>query len=1383
MRAKWFFTLGVCSAALLFSTSGVRAQWVQSKQSGNIAYFLFGASPRLERFSTTNSQWLPPITLPTIYGAATAFAVDTDTLYVAYGQSVKRYSLSGGNELHVINSAESVQGIFTDGNVIFLNRSVSLYARFTSIDKSNNSVIATFENYVDAVGGAAIAPSINKIFGRSLGISPPDITYVTYNSDGTFVAGGDSPQHGAYPGASQTWVFPAETKVVDDSGTVYNTGDLTYLSSFGGTISDLAFYGIDIPIVLRGSQVIAYNSALLPTGNFTLPVTPKTIYVVGTNVVAFTPDNGQPNGIRSDAVPLASLNPPTPGTPIDPRGLAYTPDASFLDKNGVLFLFSKSMQSLFRWDTSNQVYLATIPLLGSPSYVAYSGTNHKVYTAYSTGLIRQIDLGSTNFQEIPFATLPSAPMGLSTADAYVFAVDGSGAWDTHYSFDPNGTLVDSVEWNYYSTEYIWNTVRQKMYFFRDDTSPNDILWEEINANGTAYTNQPPGGIGGYMDSPLHDSTGFVHPICVSPDGTVVVLGSGVIHDTTNLVRLPPTLGNAISDAAWVDGELRTIRTISGVAQLQQWTGPNYGLGNVRQLPGSALRLIELGPHRLVGNCLQGGVPTFYVLDGSFNIVAPPVLAAPPGLTATVVSTSQINLFWQDVSGEESYSVQRKIGSGGTWLPIVATTTGVTNFSDTTVSLGNQYFYRVLAVNGAQNSQPSAEVVVTLIVPAAPTNLVATKLSSSSIRVTWSDVDYETNYYLESRIGAAGTWSQIGSFPFNTVAYTNNGLAPNTQYFYRIRAGNSLGISSYSALASATTDPVLPTTPSLTSASPISPFAVSLIWTDATYEDGYVLERRLGTNGIWGYLTNLAANVTSYIDGTVASVTTYEYRLYATNILGPSAYSNSRTATTPQIPPPSAPTGLVAVPLTKASVKITWNDVTGETGYRLERRTEDTNSWVVVATLPPNTTAYTNTGLAQYVQYWFRVRAFNDFGNSPYSNEDDAIPVDIAVLLADDFDPDLDATVWADISGGLAFDGGQGFGGSKALYFAMAGPRSATTIPLDVSSGGTIQFTIRGGNEAVDGNTYWNNSETGENVVLEYSKDNGANWTTLQSLNTVYPSLSNWTPFTLTLPSGAISPGTQFRWRQLANSGPAFDCWAIDNLVIQGPAPQPPGAVPFLISSAASSTSIAVYWIDADRASSYVVERKTGLLAWAPIATLPVTANYYTDGGVLPATAYSYRVRAANAAGFGAYSPVSTTVTWSQQQQWVNDNYGSPDALSPDAMTQRQSDGTMPLLRFAFNLTADEPIRFVQPGGNSGFPRIWLDSPSGHLCVEFVRRKASMNPEIVYQTEYSQDLSQWSALATPVSVTSIDAIWERVRYDDTMSRTSTKARYCRVTVRE
>jgi len=842
------------------------------------------------------------------------------------------------------------------------------------------------------------------------------------------------------------------------------------------------------------------------------------------------------------------------------------------------------------------------------------------------------------------------------------------------------------------------------------------------------------------------------------------------------------LGNSVTDAAWVDGQLRTIRSITGVAQLQQWTEPNYGLGSVRQLPGTAHRLLELGPGHLLGICLQNGIPTFYVLDGDFNIIAPPSLAAPSGLAATIVSAAQISLSWRDVSGEESYSIERKTGAAGSWSEIGTASTSTTNYADFAVALGNQYFYRVISKNGGQSSAPSAEVSAALASPAVPTNVAALKLSFSSIRVSWDDVEFETAYYLERKTGSSGTWSQISSLPANTIVVTNTGLSPNTQYFYRLRASNGIGTSAYSSEATATTDPVPPTTPSLTSATASGPFTVNLFWSNASYEDGYVIERRLGTNGSWGFLASVAANVTSFIDGTVIPVTTYEYRVYATNVLGPSDYSNTRTVITPQIPPPTAPSGLVAKALNSTSVVISWNDVSFETGYRLERRFEDPNSWTVVATLPSNTTSFTNIGLIEGVQYWFRAQAFNDFGDSPYSNIDDAAPINIVNLIADDFDPDINAGVWASISGGVVTNGIQGFRGGKALYFAASGTRSATTIPLDVSMGGDIEFFVRAGNEPVDGDELWNNSESGETVILEYTKDGGATWSSIQTLNTVYPSLSNWTSFSTTIPSGAFGTATQFRWRQTANSGITYDCWALDDLVIRGTAPLPPPPVPFVISSPSSSSSISVFWIGVNGASSYVVERKTGVLPWTPVVTVPVSVTYYTDFELMPGTPYSYRIQANNAGGPAAYSPLTTCFTWTQMQQWLADNYGSPEAMTLNDMTTVGPDGSLPLLRYAFNLTADEPMHTLLPGQDSGSPRIWLDSVRNRLCVEFVRRKAAMNPGIIYEVQFSEGLSNWTTNSTLISTTPLDSVWERVRYEDTVTTDEAMFRFSRVAVR-
>lgn len=1366
------------AAALLLQPFLALADWQQSLRKGDIVYFLPEASPKIERYSLVTQQWLAPIALPTQHGTPTAFGLDDDGLYVAYGSAVKRYTVNGGLEIHILNANSPITEIFSDGNLLLLNRSDYMYARVTSINKVNNVVIDEFENYIDALAGASIAPGINKIFGRSSGVSPSDITYASYNSDGMFLLGGDSPHHGDYPGASRTWVFPDEAKVVDDSGTVYSTGDLHYLNSFAGRIDDLAFLGTDVPIVLRDGRLIAYSNALLPTGSHALSFTAKSIEVFGTNVVVFWNDVTSSNGIGVTLVPLALLNPPKPGQPVNPEGLSFTADEMFLDRNNILYLFSASHQSLFRWSVEDQRYLATIPLLGAPTFVGYSASNHAVYLAYPGGLIRTIDLTAPELSELPFANLPSSPMGLATAGAYVFAGDGSGAWMSHYTFAPNGAMISSKDWNYYSKEYIWSEANQKMYFFRDDTSPNDLHAEQINANGIAYPGLAPGALGSSSESPLHDSAGFTHPIRISPDGLIVVLGSGKIHNGSTLARLSSGLANTITDAAWLGGGLKTIRNINSVAQLQEWTGPAYGLGTVRQLPGTAQRLFSVRATNLLATCMQDGRPSFYVLDSSFNIVAPDDLAAPPGLVVSAVSANSVTLQWSDVAGEEGYVIERSQSVGGAWTKVGKTGLSVASFADPTVASGNEYFYRVTATNVTQQSSPSEAVSVLVMPPATPTNVIASATSATTIRLTWERVPFATGYRVERSAVNTNSWSLVTTLDGAIEQFVNSSLTPNTDYYYRVRATNGVGASSFSSVATTTTPQVPASVPSIYSIY-AGAFSVYLSWSDSGYEDGCVIERMI-FGGSWITVTNVGRNQNSYTDNSVVPSTTYLYRMYATNSLGSSGVGLPQSVTTLEMPVPAVPSALSASPTGSSMIRVMWSDTLYETSYRLERRTENLTSWELVAVLPADTVAYTDTNVLQGIQYWYRVQAANATGLSGYSAQDDATAAVVVELFADDFDPEKTADGWPEIAGGVVTNGGRGFDSSNALFFSLAGIRSATTAPLIIGNESSVTFKLRAGNEALDGEL-WNNSEAGESILLEYSRNRGATWTTIQTIQTTYPQLSKWTTLTIAVPFGAIGLETQFRWRQATHSGIGMDTWAIDDVSIVGPAPQAPGVVPFLIGSPSSSTSIALYWAGAERATSYLVERRSASQPFTTVATVPAAMTFYTDTGVAPHSAYTYRIRATNSGGFGGYSPLATTFTWSDLQQWLAENYGTPDALTPEEMQSSSPDGTIPLLRYAFNMSVDDIPSTIAEGGASGFPRIWFDAEREALTVELVCRKAALDPEVRYEVQFSTDLVTWAPAGSAILVESIDAGLERVRWVDDAPADNRPVRFCRVVV--
>lgn len=77
----------------------------------------------------------------------------------------------------------------------------------------------------------------------------------------------------------------------------------------------------------------------------------------------------------------------------------------------------------------------------------------------------------------------------------------------------------------------------------------------------------------------------------------------------------------------------------------------------------------------------------------------------------------------------------------------------------------------------------------MAIPPAPTNVTATALSSSRIRIKWDDVPVEEDgYRVESRpCGSSAAWDPKEGLDAGTVSYTDMGLEPNTCMEYRVLA--------------------------------------------------------------------------------------------------------------------------------------------------------------------------------------------------------------------------------------------------------------------------------------------------------------------------------------------------------------------------------------------------------------------------------------------------------------------------------------------------------------------------------------------------------------------------------------------------------------------
>ena len=89
---------------------------------------------------------------------------------------------------------------------------------------------------------------------------------------------------------------------------------------------------------------------------------------------------------------------------------------------------------------------------------------------------------------------------------------------------------------------------------------------------------------------------------------------------------------------------------------------------------------------------------------------PKLPTGPSNLTATAVSSSQINLSWKDTSNNETgFKIKRKTGVNGIYTTIATLGANATSYSNTGLTAGMTYYYDVWAYNSYGESAYSDEV--------------------------------------------------------------------------------------------------------------------------------------------------------------------------------------------------------------------------------------------------------------------------------------------------------------------------------------------------------------------------------------------------------------------------------------------------------------------------------------------------------------------------------------------------------------------------------------------------------------------------------------------------------------------------------------------------
>jgi hypothetical protein len=157
----------------------------------------------------------------------------------------------------------------------------------------------------------------------------------------------------------------------------------------------------------------------------------------------------------------------------------------------------------------------------------------------------------------------------------------------------------------------------------------------------------------------------------------------------------------------------------------------------------------------------------------------------------------------------------------------------------------------------------------------------------------------------------------------------------------------------------------------------------------------------------------------------------------------------------------SPSNLTATAASTSQVNLSWQDnSSNETGFKIQRKTGPSGTWSQIEVTAANVVSYSDIGLNANTTYFYRVQAYNNSGDSIFSNEASVTTAN-AVPVISRFSP-TSGPVGAGITitgSNLAGATGVKFNNTPVVNFSVEGatqvsavvPAGATTGPISITT--------------------------------------------------------------------------------------------------------------------------------------------------------------------------------------------------------------------------------------------------------------------------------------------------------------------------------------------
>ncbi|MEL7569205.1 MAG: fibronectin type III domain-containing protein, partial [Eubacteriaceae bacterium] len=556
------------------------------------------------------------------------------------------------------------------------------------------------------------------------------------------------------------------------------------------------------------------------------------------------------------------------------------------------------------------------------------------------------------------------------------AVYSAGEVKTYSSFSeylsakpiPSAPTINVSSYSYTSLQLSWSAI---------DGANGYQIYRSLSSTGT-YSLVATTSLTSYINSGLVTGKNYYYKVIA-----YTTVGSSKIYGAYSLpmyAKPVPPAPNASCVSAGFNSIKISWASVSGATKYEIYRSPN-DIGTYTLIASTTLasyidKDLAAGLmyyYKVIAYHLEGTVKVYGSYSSSVSAIPVPLA---PVAKAQSASYNSINITWNEIVGANWYEVYQ-IDNQTLNDDLIATISS-TSYLHKNLTPGASYSYKIRAyrVSGfGELYSPYSEETTAVPVPSTPAIKVTLK-SYNSLNISWDEIEGADGYEIYRSTSISGSYN----FHDTTTAlsYDDTSLTTGYTYYYKVKAYHSDNPKIFGNESNIASLKVIPTTP-VVSVSPASYNSLSLSWDSVAGATGYRIYRSTSSSGTYASLTTVTSG-TSYINSGLATGTTYYYKILAYRTEGTVITNSAYSAVKYAKVVPATPDGVSAQSASAASIKITWNKVSGASGYTIYRLSS-TGTYPSIATVTSSYNYYTNAGLITGTTYYYKVASYRLVGTT------------------------------------------------------------------------------------------------------------------------------------------------------------------------------------------------------------------------------------------------------------------------------------------------------------------------------------------------------------------------------------------------------------------